>query len=278
MTTNQAQIDYWNGPAGERWAKYNSETDRNLAEAADAVLKLAAAQPGERVLDIGCGAGVTSLLLAEEVGPGGHVTGVDVSQPMLALARSRAHAKNIQFIEADATLYPFQPDYDMVFSRFGVMFFVDPVAAFANIRKGAAGDGRLAFICWRSVEDNEWVSLPYQAAKPVLPEQAPVPPHAPGPFAFADPDRLRGILTDAGFSHIGIEKFDGKMNLGPSPEHASFQVTQLMGPTARALRDADASTRSKAQEAVAKALANFQTGTENIRLGIACWLVSAKPG
>lgn len=278
MTTNQAQIDYWNGPAGERWAKFNSETDRNLAEAADAVLKLAAAQPGERVLDIGCGAGVTSLMLAEEVGPGGRVTGVDVSQPMLALARSRAHAKNIQFIEADASVYPFQPDNDLIFSRFGVMFFVDPVAAFANIRKSADKDGRLAFICWRSVENNEWVSLPYQAAKPVLPEQAPVPPHAPGPFAFADPDRLRGILTDAGFCHIGIEKFDGMMNLGPSPEHASFQVTQLMGPTARALRDADASTRGKAQEAVTKALSSFQRGTENIRLGVACWLVSAKPG
>ncbi|MEP6831276.1 MAG: class I SAM-dependent methyltransferase [Rhizomicrobium sp.] len=276
MTGNSAQIDYWNGPAGEKWAKHNSETDRNLSAAADAALKLAAAQPGERVLDIGCGAGVTSLLLAEEVGPGGHVTGVDVSQPMLALARSRAHAKNIEFIEADAALYPFLPEYDLIFSRFGVMFFVDPAAAFANIRKGAAKDGRLAFVCWRSVDENEWVSFTYAAAKPVLREQKPVHPHAPGPFAFADGDRLRGILNQAGFSGIGIEKFDGMMHLGISPQEASFQVTQLMGPTARALRDADDATRARAQDAVAQALAKLQTGTDDIRLGMACWLVSAK--
>jgi SAM-dependent methyltransferase len=276
VTGNKAQIDYWNGPTGQKWAKHNSETDRNLSAAADAALKQAVAQPGERVLDIGCGAGVTSLLLAGEVGPGGHVTGVDVSQPMLALARSRTSARNIDFIEADAAVYPFLPQYDLIFSRFGVMFFVDPATAFANIRKGATKDGRLAFVCWRAVEENEWVSLPYAAARPVLPEQKPVHPHAPGPFAFADADRLRGILSVAGFSGIAIEKFDGMMELGASPQEASFQVTQLMGPTARALRDADDATRAKAQEAVAQALAKVQTGTDDIRLGMACWLVSAK--
>ena len=276
MTTNQAQIDYWNGPTGEKWARHQRETDRNLAEAADAALRLANAMPGERVLDIGCGAGVTSLLLGDAVGPAGHVVGVDVSQPMLALARSRANATNVEFIEADATLYPFKPEFDLIFSRFGVMFFVDPAAAFANIRMGAAKGGRLAFVCWRAVEENEWVSLPYRAAKPLLPEQKPIHPHAPGPFAFADPDRLRSILTNAGFSGIGIEKYDGQMDLGSSPESASFQVTELMGPTARALRGVDDATRAKAQEAVIKALADFLTGTENIRLGIACWLVSAR--
>jgi len=276
VTANKAQIDYWNGPIGEKWAKHNSDTDRTLTEAADAALKLADVRPGERALDIGCGAGVTTLLLADDVGPGGHVTGVDVSQPLLALARSRTQAVNIDFIEADAALCPFLPDHDLIFSRFGVMFFADPVAAFANIRKSAARDGRLAFVCWRAVEDNEWVSLPYAAARPVLSQQKPVHPHAPGPFAFADADRLRGILGAAGFSKIGIEKFDGMMNLGPSPQRASFQVTQLMGPTARALRNADDATRAKAQNAVTEALAKFQTATEDIRLGMACWLVSAK--
>jgi SAM-dependent methyltransferase len=278
VTGNQAQIDYWNGPTGKRWALHNSETDRNLAEAADAALKLAAAQPGERVLDIGCGAGLTSLLLAEAVGTGGHVMGVDVSQPMLALARSRAQGANLDFIEADAALYPFQPEHDLIFSRFGVMFFVDPVAAFANIRKGAARDGRLAFVCWRAVQENEWVTLPYEAAKSLLPEQKPVHPHAPGPYAFADADRVRNILADAGFSGIGIEKFDGTMDLGSDPQLASFQITQLMGPTARALRDADDATRTRVQSAVAEALAQFQAGAPTIRLGIACWLASAKAG
>lgn len=276
MTGNRAQIDYWNGPTGQKWAKFSSETDRNLAEAAGAALRLADARPGERVLDIGCGTGVTSRMLAEAVGPSGQVTGVDVSQPMLALARSRSDAGNIEFIEADAALYPFRPDYDLLFSRFGVMFFVDPLAAFANIRKAAAPGGRLAFVCWRSVPENEWVALPYRAARPLLPPQQPVPPHAPGPFAFADADRLRGILAGAGFSAIAIEKFDGLMDLGPSPERATFQVTQLMGPTARALRDADAATRVKVEDAVTRALTEFQAGAGNIRLGIACWLVSAR--
>jgi SAM-dependent methyltransferase len=278
MTANQAQIDYWNGPAGEKWAKYNSETDRNLAAAAEALLKFAAPQPGERVLDIGCGAGATSLLLGEAVGPGGSVTGVDISQPMLALARSRVHVKNIEFIEADAAHYPFQPDYDLIFSRFGVMFFADPVAAFANIRKAAVKKGRLAFACWRPVQENEWVFLPYQAAKPLLPEQEPARPHAPGPFAFADPERVRGILQDSGFADIRIEKFDGLMDLGASPEHASFQMTYLMGPTARALGTADKPTRERVRQVVAEALRSVQKSEETIRLGFACWLVGAKAG
>jgi hypothetical protein len=158
------------------------------------------------------------------------------------------------------------------------MFFVDPVAAFINIRKAAAKGGRMAFICWRPVKENEWATRPYEAAKSFLPEQAPAHPHAPGPFAFADQDRLRGILLDAGFSAIGIEKFDGHMDLGPSPEHASFQLTQLMGPTTRALRNADGATKVKVEEAVTAALAKFQRGADPIHLGIACWLVSAQAG
>lgn len=276
MTANKAQIDYWNGPTGEKWAKHNGETDRGLAEAANAVLKLAGARSGERVLDIGCGAGVSSFSLAELVGPGGHVTGLDVSRPLLALARSRTSATNIDFIEADAALYPFKSEYDLIFSRFGVMFFVDPVAAFRNIRNAAVPGGRLAFICWRAPQENEWVSLSYAAAKPFLPERKPVHPNAPGPFAFADADRLQGILCDAGFSEIGIVPFDGMMDLGSAPQNASFQVTQLMGPVSRALQGADDAIRAKVEDVVAEALASVQIGTENIRLGMACWLVSAK--
>jgi SAM-dependent methyltransferase len=278
VTANKAQIEYWNGPTGEKWAKHSGETDRSLTQAADAVLKLAAARSGERVLDIGCGAGTTSFLLAEQVGSSGHVTGLDVSQPLLSLARSRVSAPNIDFVEADAAVTPFRPEYDLIFSCFGVMFFVDPVAAFGNIRKAAAPGGRLTFICWRSVEENEWVSLPYAAAKPFLPERKPVHPSAPGPFAFADAGRVQGILRDAGFSEIGIAPFDGMMDLGSVPQEASFQVTQLMGPISRALQGADDATRTRVEDVVTEAMANFQTGSENIRLGMACWLVSARAG
>ena len=275
MSLNQAQIDYWNGPTGEKWAKYQGEMDRTLADSAEAALALAAAQPGERVLDIGCGAGGTSLLLADAVGPGGAVTGVDVSQPMLKLARARAKAKNIQFVEADAATHPFRPEFDLIFSRFGVMFFVDPAAALANIRKAGREGARLAFICWRSVAENEWAALPYSIARPLLPEQPSVDPGAPGPFAFADAERLRGILEIAGFSAIQIDPFQGFMNLGHTPEGAAFQSTNLMGPTSRALRDVDQATRARVMAAIVDALAKMQTGGGEIRLRTACWLVSA---
>jgi len=279
MPANEDQIAYWNGPTGERWAKYQSEMDRNLADASAGLFRLASPQPGERVLDIGCGAGETSWRIAEMVGPGGAVLGVDISQPLLALARDRAHAKNVRFEEADASTYSFKPEYDLIFSRFGVMFFDDPPAAFANIRKAAAKDARLAFVCWRPVAENEWTMLPMTAAEPFLPEQPGADPLAPGPFAFADPARVKAILTQAGFRDVRIDKLDGVMDLGPSAEHAGFQMTNL-GPVSRALRDADDATRAKVLAAVTAAFARFRK-TDSLRgqtiaPGIACWLVSAR--
>jgi hypothetical protein len=153
---------------------------------------------------------------------------------------------------------------------------VDPVAAFANIRKGADKSARLAFICWRAVAENEWAALPFQIAKPFLPVQPAVAPHAPGPFAFADAGRVRAVLESAGFSGVQIDPFQGFMNLGRAPAEAAFQSTNLMGPTARALRNADEATRSRVMDAISKGLAQIQTGDKEIRLGTACWLVSAR--
>jgi ubiquinone/menaquinone biosynthesis C-methylase UbiE len=276
MSVNQAQIDFWNGPTGQKWAKHQTDMDRNLADIGLAALALANAQPGERVLEIGSGNGSLSLALAETVGPKGDVLGVDVSQPMLAIARARIQAPNIRFIEADAAVYPFQPDRDLIFSRFGVMFFAEPAAAFANIHKAAAQGARLAFVSWRKVEENEWAIMPYLAAKPFLPDQPPVDPHAPGPFAFADKDRTRAILAEAGFRDIAIEPFNGHMRLGHSAEQAAIQLTSLMGPTSRALRDVDDETRAKARDAIAKKMASFQGSAPEIAPGTACWLVTAK--
>ena len=276
MSVNQAQIDFWNGPTGQKWAKHQTDMDRNLADIGAASLALANAKTGERVLDIGCGNGSTSFALLEAVGPSGDVLGADVSQPMLAQARSRITQPNIRFIEADAAVYPFTPDRDLIFSRFGVMFFVEPVAAFTNIRKAGAKGARLAFVCWRKVEDNEWAMRPWAVAKPFVPDHKEAPPDAPGPFAFADRERTRRILADAGFRDIAIEPFDGHMRLGPSAEYAAVQLTSLMGPTSRALRNADDVTRAKVREVIAKDMAAFQRDAPEIAPGTACWLVSAR--
>jgi SAM-dependent methyltransferase len=203
---------------------------------------------------------------------------VDVSKPLLAMAQRRARAANVTFLEADAASCSFSPEHDLIFSCFGVMFFVDPVAAFANIRKSAARGGRLAFVCWRAVEENEWASLPWKAAAPFLPMREAPRPDAPGPFAFADRERVRTILTQAGFSDIAFEAFDGLMDLGRSPEKAGLQVTRLMGPTMRALRDADRQTRASVETAVNQALASHLARTGHIRLGMACWLAGARAG
>ena len=276
MSVNQAQIDFWNGPTGQKWAKHQTDLDRNLADIGAASLVLADARPGERVLEIGCGNGSLSFALADIVGPSGDVMGVDVSQPMLEIARSRVTTSNVHFIEADAAAYPFMPDRDLIFSRFGVMFFVEPAAAFANIHKAAAKGARLAFVCWRAVEENEWAMRAWLGVKPFVPDFKDIPPNAPGPFAFADRERTHGILAEAGFRDIVIEPFNGHMRLGTSPEHAALQLTSLIGPASRALRDADEDTRAKARAAIAKDMAALQGSAPEIAPGTACWLVTAK--
>ena len=270
---NADQKKFWDGPTGQKWVQHQADMDRNLADANVGVLRLAAAKPGERVLDIGCGAGQTSYLLAEAVGPGGHVTGVDISTPLLGAARSHA-PKNTEFIHADAAFRAFMPEYDLIFSRFGVMFFDDPAEAFANIRKAAKPSGRLAFVCWRPAPENQWVTVPAAAAKPFLPETPPADPLAPGHFAFADPKRVEVILTKAGFGNVKIDRLDGRMHLGPSAENAAFQMTNI-GPLSRALNEVeDEAVKDKIHAAVAVAFEGIKKNGE-VAPAIACWLVSA---
>src|SRR5271156_1462236 len=196
---NQDQIEYWNGRSGKRWAAEQDYTDQILGHITEAFLPFAAAKPGEEVLDIGCGCGTTTFTFSQCVWPEGSAAGIDISAPMLAVARARASASNadIPFIEADASAYDFQPVFDLVVSRFGVMFFDDPSAAFCNIRKALAPHGRVAFVCWRSLAENGWAAIPIAAARPLLPPQEPPDPFAPGPFAFADDSRVKIILSAA---------------------------------------------------------------------------------
>jgi SAM-dependent methyltransferase len=270
-SANAEQIEYWNGAAGERWAAFQPVLDRALGAISEALLAFAAPKPGERVLDIGCGTGTTTYALAKAVGPGGSVTGVDISRPMLSVARGRGVGVN--FREADASTHLFHPTHDLLFSRFGVMFFADPTSAFANLRKALSPHGRLAFVCWRDVKENLWASTPMAAARPFLPPQEPADPHAPGPFAFADDARLRKILGDAGYRDIRIEKLDSTMHMGATMNDAVEQALRI-GPLARASAGLDEAALAKIRAAVREALTKFETPT-GIAPQAACWLVGA---
>jgi SAM-dependent methyltransferase len=270
-----AQLAYWNGPAGERWATSWQMFDRAEAAISEAILALAAPAAGERVLDVGCGAGTTTLALRERVGAGGAVTGIDVSAPQLAVARARAAGTDVAFVEADAAAYPFRPEHDLVFSRFGVMFFAEPERAFANLRTAAAAaGGRLAFVCWRSPDENGWVKVPMDAARALAPEVAPPPPGEPGPFAFVDRDRLHGILARAGWRQIAIERGDHAMIFGSTAEEAAHAAL-VVGPLARSIAELPADTRARILERLIEAMAPFVTPV-GVALPASCWLVSAR--
>jgi ubiquinone/menaquinone biosynthesis C-methylase UbiE len=248
--------------------------DANMAAMGDAIVAFAQAGPGMAVLDVGCGTGATSLAIA---GIGAEVTGVDISKPMLALAQERAAKAglSISFVEADASSHAFTPQFDLIVSRFGVMFFDAPVAAFANMRKALKPGGRIAFICWRTPPENLWAAAPLMAAKPFLPEQPPSDPLAPGPFAFSDPKRIEDILSQSGFSAIRIEKYDGVMTLGTDLGATAAQSLQI-GPLSRAVGEVDDTTRARIALAVQGALAKFVRPDGEIAPAAACWLVAAQ--
>src|SRR5215831_3950833 len=204
---NAAQIAYWNGPGGDRWVSHQRMQDALLAEVAERLIERAAPHDGETVLDIGCGAGTTSIVLAQRVAPDGRVLGVDVSAPLLERARQHAPAGlPLEFALGDATVYPFAPGAaDLLFSRFGIMFFADPAKSFANMRGGLRAGARVVFACWRAPRENPWLMLPLQAAYRHVPRLPEAGPEDPGLFSFASEPRVRSILERAGFGAIAGE-------------------------------------------------------------------------
>jgi SAM-dependent methyltransferase len=269
------QLAYWNGPAVTRWVTKQEQMDAALAPVADAAIALAAVQPGERVLDIGCGSGATSMALARLVGPTGQVTGLDVSRPMVELARKRSVGMgNLDWLLADAAAHDFPPgSTDLLFSRFGVMFFGDPVAAFANLRPALRPGGRLVFACWRPLDENPWMLLPLRVVQAFVPPAPPPGPDEPGPFAFGDPGRVARILTTAGFSSPRCIRFDTAMVLGTSLDDAAEQATSI-GPAGRALQEQPAAVVEAARDAVRAALVpHFESG--RVALPGAIWLVES---
>ena len=274
MSENQQQIEYWNGEAGATWVRAQERLDSMLEPLSAVAIDKASPAGGERVIDVGRGCGTTSLAIAAR---GASVWGVDISEPMLAHAKQRASGMdNVAFSVADAASQAMTPDHDLIFSRFGVMFFADPVAAFSNLRGGLKPSGRMVFLCWQAPRANPWVSIGGAAIQPYLPETEAPDPKAPGPFAFADPDYLRGILEQAGFADIAIDPVEMNLCLGADLD-AAMEFQGQVGPAARALAELSGAAREDALAAARAALEPY-AGADGVVLGSATWLVSAVQG
>ena len=287
MTTadNAAQIAEWNGTQGERWAALQQQIDGIVVPFGDAALAAAAARPGETVIDIGCGCGDTSIALARTVGAAGAagtVLGIDVSLPMLAVARERAVSERLpqlSFSDADASAAALPPNTDLLFSRFGVMFFAQPTPAFVHLRRALRAGGRCVFVCWRTPRDNPWAMAPLAAARAAMGvTPPPADPFAPGPFAFADEARLRTILADAGFDAVDVQRFDAAVTLGATPRAAAANAARV-GPVSRFVTEAGEPHRAKILDAVEAAFTPLAAPDGQVKLNGSTWIVSAtSPG
>lgn len=277
---NAEQIKYWNETAAPKWVEYQAVLDTQLEELGRLTMERARLVPGERVLDVGCGCGATTRALAARVGARGSAHGVDISAPMLARAAELTRAAgvgNVRFTNADAQTYAFEPGgADVLFSRFGVMFFTDPPAAFTNLRRALRSGGRVAFVCWQPLPENPWLLVPLGAAAQHIPLPPPPAPGAPGPFAFGDRDRVRAILTQAGFGDAAFEDVRVTLGVGGGGlEDAVRFLLEGVGPTTQALREADPALRPRVYAAVREALAPYETPA-GIRMPSAAWIVTAR--
>lgn len=280
--SNAEQIADWNGDQGQRWVDQQALLDRMIEPFGQAALQAAAPRPGESVLDIGCGCGSTSLALARAVGPQGRVLGVDISRPMLDAARRLAAAQpelKLGFIEADASVARLPAGQDLLYSRFGLMFFAEPAPALRHLRAALRPGGRCAFVCWRAPRDNPWAMTPLVAARKALGvDPPPADPWIPGPFAFADEQRLRGLLAEAGFADVQLQRTDAPIRLGASARDAAPASLQL-GPAARLAREAGPAHTATLVAAIERALAPLAAADGSVALGGSTWVVSAtNPG
>jgi SAM-dependent methyltransferase len=274
---NADQAAYWNGPGGRQWTDRQELQDAVLAPASQALFERAAIAPGERILDIGCGCGATTLEAARRAGPDGAALGLDLSEEMLARARARTPAgAPASFVAGDATIYPFPPGWaDLLMSRFGVMFFADPAAAFANMRAGLRPGGRVALACWREPRLNPWLMAPLREACKFAPRLPELGPEDPGPFAFASRERVERVLGEAGFSEFAAHPVDLTLDIAVGRGlDAAVEGALAIGPASRALEDQPAEARAAAAAAIRAALAPFQRGGR-VPLGAAIWIVTA---
>jgi SAM-dependent methyltransferase len=272
---NAGQLEQW-AREGEQWVAEAGRYDAMLQSFGAAVLAAASLSPGERVADVGCGNGAMTIDAARRVGPDGRVLGIDISTPMLGLARRRAKEAglgNVEFVEADAQVHPFGGgSLDAIFSRFGVMFFDDPEAAFANLAGALRPRGRIAFACWQDLFQNQWLLIPGAAAAEHvgLPQME---PGAPGPFALADPGRVEHLLGSAGFQDVSLESIARPMRVGSDVDDtvAFFESTDI---ARRLMADAPPDKVAAALDAIREALVPH-AGEEGVVLSGTAWLVTA---
>jgi SAM-dependent methyltransferase len=276
---NMAQHEYWNTVAGPRWVGLGGLVEQRVGAVNDLLLARSGVKAGESVLEIGCGTGASTVPLARAVGTHGRIVGVDISEPMLAGASKRVMESglgNIQLLQADAQVHRFEAGrFDLITSRFGVMFFVDPVAAFANILPAARPGGRLCFVCWAPLEENEHWLIPYKVALRHLGPPAPSDARAPGPLAFSDPGYVRSILETAGFADVVIDR-ETPVIFGSTPE-AEAEYACAMGPPARLIdeKKPGEAVRETIRQEMVEAFAAYAQGKE-MRLPSAVFLVTAR--
>lgn len=273
---NRDQVELWNEASGRTWVEMQAVLDGILEPFVSTIVGAGFPGEGGRAIDIGCGAGATTLAMARRLGPRGHCIGVDISEPLLTAARARAatdELSNVSFLQADAQTHAFEPDsVDAIISRFGVMFFDDPEAAFSNLRRAIRTSGRLAFVAWRSPAENPFMTAAKRAAEPLLPNMPTPDPNAPGQFAFADGDRVRRILERAGWRDIAIRPVDAE---GHVAEKDLLAYVTKLGPVGLALRDVqDAALHARVTDALRAAFqAYIRDGAAHFTM--ACWLATA---
>lgn len=269
------QLKRWNGHAGHAWVEVQEPIEAMFKPIEDMLVAAVAAGSASKVLDVGCGTGGTTLAVAQLLGEKGHSVGIDISEPMLAAARGRAETAGVPatFIQANAQDYAFDPgSFDMVISRFGVMFFADSVLAFANLRRATAQGAKLCCVTWRSPAENPFMTTAERAAAPLLPNLPPRQPDAPGQFAFADRDKVLSILKMSGWTHIDIQPVDIECTL---PEQQLTHFVTRLGPLGLIFHELNEQIRTQIVHTVRAAFDPYVHGAE-VRYTAACWKVSAR--
>jgi len=272
---NEEQATLWNGSSGRAWVEAQPLLDEILRPFEDLLVQAVAGRPARRVLDVGCGTGATTLAVARLLGANGRAVGVDISEPMIGVARARAahEGSTASFVCADAQTWSFEPgSFDRVISRFGVMFFENAVNAFANLRRAATGDAELCVLAWRGPAENPFMTTAERAAAALLPNIPPREADAPGQFAFADRGRVARILEEGGWTDIDIQPVDVACAF---PEKELVRYFTQLGPLARVLHEADALTRDRVVERVRGAFEPYVFGGE-VRFEGGCWRIDAR--